>query len=99
MTIEKALNFNELYEILINKEVIAGSKEKRYQAEDIIDQIAQIREDLEDSRRELGIEELTPERIGRFMVENESLKKQILGITRKEGLRTKVIELAIKEIT
>ena len=94
----KALDFIELYKILRRKGVIIGSRGKEYQARDIIDQIARIREDLEDSRREWGIEELTPEKIGRFMLENESLKKQILAITNKEGLRTKVIELAIKEI-
>ena len=87
---EKALDFNQLYEILRSK--------KEYRARIIIDQIARIREDLEDSRREGDIEELTTKGVGIFMLENESLKKQILSITKKEGLRTKVIELAIKEI-
>ena len=86
--IEEASSFDELYEIL----------RKKYQAGNMIDNIAQIREDLEDSRREEDIGELTPKGVGRFMLENESLKRQILNITRKEGLRTRVMELAIKEI-
>jgi len=96
--IKKASNFDELYKILTRKKVIIGSSGKEYQARNIIDQIAQIREDLEDSQREWGRRELTPEKIGVFMLENESLKKQIVNITKKDGLRVKVIELAINEI-
>ncbi|MBZ9577644.1 hypothetical protein KJA13_01225 [Patescibacteria group bacterium] len=93
----KALDFDKLYEILRSKRVIAGSK-YNYEAHLLIDRINQIREDLEDSRREGEIKELTPEGIGRFITENENLKEQIRNITRKEGLRTKVIELAIDEV-
>jgi len=96
--IEKALDFDKLYKILRSKRVITGSKGKKYQARDIIDKIARIREDLEDSRREGEIEELTPEGIGEFMVGNMIIKKQILDITRNEGLRAKVKELAIDEV-
>lgn len=94
----KALDFDKLYEILRRKRVIVSSKGRKYQAGDIIDKIARIREDLEDSRREGEIEKLTPEGIGRFITENENLKEQIRNITRNEGLRTKVIELAIDEV-
>lgn len=97
--IKGAVDFSKLYKVLRSKRVIIGSSGKKYLAKTIIDQIARIREYLEDSRREWGTEELTPERIGIFMLENESLKRQILGITKKDGLRTKIIELAIKEIT
>jgi len=86
--IEEVPDFDKLYEIL----------RKRYQAGNIVDQIARIREDLEDSRREGEMGKLTPERIKRFMIENQSLKIQILSITRKKGLRVKVIKLAIKEV-
>lgn len=96
---EKALDFDQLYKILRSKRVIIGSSGKKYPARNIINQIARIREKLEDSRIEKEIGKLTPERIGIFMAENESLKELILSITRKEGLRTKVIELTIKEIT
>lgn len=85
---EEALDFDKLYEILRSK----------YKAHLLIDKINQIREDLKDSRREGEIEKLTPEGIGRFMAGNMIIKKQILDITREEGLRTKVIELAIYEV-
>lgn len=96
--IKGALDFDKLYEILRSKRVIAGSKGRKYQAGNIIDKIARIREDLEDSRREGEIEELTPEGIGIFMAGNMIIKKQIHDITRREGLRNKVIELAIDEV-
>jgi len=96
--IEKALDFNKLYKILRSKKVIIGSKGKKYQARDIIDKIARIREDLEDARREGEIERLTQEEIKEFIARDENLKEQIWNITRSEGLRAKVIELAIDEV-
>lgn len=96
--IEMASNFNELYEILRRKKVITGSRERKYRAEDIIDQTARIREELEDLRRDGQIGELNTERIGRFITENKNLNEQICNITKGEKLRAKVKELAIEEV-
>jgi len=95
--IEKALDFDKLYEILRSKGVITGSK-CNYEARYLIDKINQLREELEDSRREGDIEILTQEKIKEFMARDEILKKQIRNITKSEGLRAKVKELAIDEV-
>lgn len=96
--IEQAPNFDKLYEIIKNKETIAGSKYS-CKADFLVDRINQIREELKDSQREGDIKDLNPEAIKRFMVmENMTIRKLILYITRSDGLRAKVIELAINEI-
>jgi len=95
--IEGVSDFNKLYKILRSKIVITGSK-CNYEARYLIDKINQLREELEDSRREGDIEILTQEKIKEFMARDEILKKQIRNITKSEGLRAKVKELAIKEV-
>ena len=96
--IEEAPNFDKLYEIIKNKETIAGFK-YNFNADFLVDKINQIREELKDSQKEGDIKDLNPEAIKRFMVmENMTIKELILYITRKDGLRAKVIELAIDEV-
>ena len=95
--IEEVSDFDKLYEILKSKGVITGSI-CDYEACYLIDKISQIREELEDSRRKGKIKTLTQEKIKEFMARNEILKKQIRNITKSEGLRAKVKELAIDEV-
>ena len=95
--IEEVSDFDKLYEILKSKWVITGSI-CNYEACYLIDKISQIREELEDLRREGKIETLTQEKIKEFMAGNEILKKLLRDITKSEGLRAKVKELAIDEL-
>jgi len=96
--IEETSDFDKLYEILRRKKVIAGSK-YNYEARYLIDRINQIREELEDSRRDGDIKILAQEKIKEFMEKDEILKKLLRDITKREGLRAKVKELAINELT
>jgi len=92
--IEEAPDFDKLYEILRSKKIITGSK-CNYEACYLIDKINQIREELEDSRRDEDIEILAQKKIKEFMEKDEILKKLLRDVTKSEGLRAKVKELAI----
>jgi len=95
--IEEVSDFDKLYEILKSKGVITGSI-CNYEACYLIDKISQVREELEDSRRDGDIEILTQEKIKEFMARDKILKKLLCDITRNEGLRAKVKKLAIDEL-
>ena len=96
--IEEAPNFDKLYEIIRKKGVITSSKHK-YEAPYLINKIDQIRGELGDSQKENEIKDLSREVIEIFMArKNMIIKKLIIDITRSNGLRARVIELAIDEV-
>ncbi len=96
--IEGADNFGNLYEILRRKQIIIGSNGREYKAGDLIELIEDFREDLEHLQKQDKIKELTVESVKRLVFENEFLKTDILNITRSEGLRNRVVDLAINEV-
>lgn len=96
--IEQVLDFDKLYKIIRDKKTIAGCK-YNFNADFLIDKINQIREELKDSQREGDIKDLSPKAIENFIaIENMTIRELIISITRKDGLRAKVIELAINEM-
>lgn len=100
--IEGALDFDKLYEVIRNKGTIVGTIvgfRHNYEADFLIDKINRIREELEDSRKEGEIEDFSREAIKRFMAKKNMIIKELIHcITRSEGLRAKVVELAIDEV-
>ena len=99
--IETAKNFNELYDVIKKTGEIIGSDGTEYDANDLIDRIDELREGLEKLQKKGGIKKikaLTQEAIKELMEADGNSKMLIRQITRAEGLRNKVVKLAIDEV-
>jgi len=100
-SIETAKSFNELYDIVKKVEEVIGSDGTDYEANDLIDRIDELREGLEKIQEKDGIKKLkalTHEAVKELIGADENLKMLMRQITRAEGLRNKVIKLAIDEV-
>ena len=97
-TSEEVKNFSELYNVIIKKGKVIGSDGTEHKADDVIAKINQARKALKGLQKQGGITTLTREAIKKLIKEKSDLMQLIRKITRQEGLRVKVTELAIDEV-
>jgi len=95
--INETSNFKELFSLLKQKKEIAGSKQK-YEVSYLIAEINNFRAELKKLTAVVVREELTKETINNLSKIHSQLLINLCKITKKEDLRTKVLELAIREL-
>jgi len=95
--INETSNFEELFSLLKQKKEIASSKQK-YEASYLIAEINNFRAELKKLTAVVVREELTKETINNLSKIHSQLLINLCKITKKEDLRTKVLELAIREL-